>query len=118
MWAEARVYAEAHPQGFRLTPEEQAALAQRNTKHEKPLKAQLEVEDIISKAESVPGYEWRWEIVSAFKMEYEILRPYSVEQIGKALEKVGILPEQKRISGSPKKVRELPFPKYGVRAVV
>ena len=117
VWAEARVYAEAHPQGFRLTPEEQAALAQRNTKHEKPLKAQLEVEDIISKAESVPGYEWRWETVSAFKMEYEILRPYSVEQIGKALEKVGILPEQKRISGSPKKVRELPFPKYGVRAL-
>ena len=117
VWAEAKVYAEAHPQGFRLTPEEQAALAQRNTRHEKPLKAQLEVEDIISKAESVPGYEWRWETVSAFKMEYEILRPYSVEQIGKALEKVGIFPEQKRINGSPKKVRELPFPKYGVRAL-
>ena len=118
VWAEAKVYAEAHPQGFRLTPEEQAALAQRNTQHEKPLKAQLEVEDIISRAESVPGYEWRWETVSAFKMEYETLRSYSVEQIGKALEKVGILPEQKRINGSPKKVRELPFPKYGVRAVV
>ena len=50
-------------------------------------------------------------------MEYETLRPYSVEQIGKALEKVGIFPEQKRINGSPKKVRELPFPKYGVRAL-
>lgn len=118
VWAEAKVYAEAHPQGFRLTPEEQAALAQRNAAHEKPLKAQLEVEDILHNAESLPGYEWRWETVSAFKMEYETLRSYSVEQIGKALEKVGILPEQKRINGNPKKVRELPFPKYGCRAVV
>lgn len=119
VWAEAKVYAEAHPQGFRLTPEEQAALAQRNTRHEKPLKAQLEVEDIISKAESVPGYEWRWETVSAFKMEYEILRPYSVEQIGKALDKIGINAERKRVGGdSVKRVRELPFPVYQMRKVV
>ena len=115
-WRQIKVLCEGHPDDFRLTKEEQQQLALRNTAHEKPLKAQLEIEDIIAEAEADPGsYEWRLTTVSAFKEEYSSLKRYDVRQIGAALDKLGFEVQKKRKSGSDNKIklRELPCHKWG-----
>lgn len=51
-WAQMyRIFTEEGESCFRLTNEEQQLLAQRNAVHEKPLRAQAEVEDILAAAE-------------------------------------------------------------------
>ena len=118
LWAEIKQMVESNRQWFRLTREEQEQLAERNAAHEKPIKAQIEVEDILSEATSSPAaYIWRDDTVSAFKEAYDSLRNYSAEQIGRALDKVGLEAQKKKVSGSVKKVRNLPFKKYGAYSV-
>lgn len=113
-WRQIKVLCEGHPDDFRLTKEEQQQLALRNTAHEKPLKAQLEIEDIIAEAEADPGsYEWRLTTVSAFKEEYSSLKRYDVAQIGRALDKLGYKMQRPRIDGARPKLRELPCHKWG-----
>ena len=46
--------------------------------------------------------------VSEFKEKYPRLKNYTTVQIGKALDKLGIKLEKKRIDGSPSRVRYLP----------
>ena len=109
LWRQIKVLCADHPNEFRLTPEEREELEARNAQHEKPLKAQLEVEDILSDAEEDPGgYEWRYITVSDFRNEYSALSRYDVSQIGRALDKLGIVCERKRINGARPKVRRLP----------
>ena len=114
-WRQIKFLCAGHPDDFRLTKEEQRQLALRNTAHEKPLKAQLEIEDIIAEAEADPdSYEWRLTTVSAFKEEYASLKRYDVRQIGAALDKLGFEVQKKRKSGSDTKIklRELPCHKW------
>ena len=114
-WRQIKALCAGHPDDFRLTKEEQRQLALRNTAHEKPLKAQLEIEDIIAEAEADPdSYEWRLTTVSAFKEEYASLKRYDVRQIGAALDKLGFEVQKKRKSGSDTKIklRELPCHKW------
>ncbi len=114
LWRQIKVMCADHPNEFRLTPEERKELEARNAQHEKPLKAQLEVEDILSDAEADPdGYEWRYITVSDFKNEYRSLSTYTVNQIGQVLDKLGIRMVQKRINGQRPKVRRLPCIKRG-----
>lgn len=112
-WRQIKVLCAGNPDDFRLTKEEQQQLALRNTAHEKPLKAQLEIEDIIAEAEADPdSYEWRLTTVSAFKEEYSSLRRYDVRQIGAALDKLGYKTKRPRIEGARPKLRELPCHKW------
>ncbi len=113
-WRQIKALCAGHPDDFRLTKEEQRQLALRNTAHEKPLKAQLEIEDIIAEAEAAPdSYEWRLTTVSAFKEEYAALKRYDVAQIGRALDKLGYKMQRPRIDGARPKLRELPCHKWG-----
>lgn len=113
-WRQIKALCAGHPDDFRLTKEEQRQLALRNTAHEKPLKAQLEIEDIIAEAEADPdSYEWRLTTVSAFKEEYAALKRYDVAQIGRALDKLGYKMQRPRIDGARPKLRELPCHKWG-----
>lgn len=113
-WRQIKVICAGHPDDFRLTKEEQQQLALRNTAHEKPLKAQLEIEDIIAEAEADPdSYEWRLTTVSAFKEEYAALKRYDVRQIGAALDKLGYTMQRVRVDGKKTKLRELPCHKWG-----
>lgn len=98
---------------FRLSKEDQAALAERNGAHERPLRAQEECEDILAAAERDPD-NWRWEYVtvSVFKEDHASLRAYSVEAIGKALDRLGIHQEKKRVDGKQGRFRFLPRRKY------
>lgn len=119
LWAEVKDLAADKQNHFRLTREEQAQLARRNLEHEKPLKGQLEVEDIINTARAEPGsFEWRDGTVSEFKTYNDTLRGYSIQQISQALDKLGLTTQKKRISGHVQRVRNLPFRKYGALSVV
>lgn len=112
-WRQIKVLCEGHPDDFRLTKEEQQQLALRNTAHEKPLKAQLEIEDIIAEAEADPdNYEWRLTTVSAFKEEYASLKRYDVRQIGAALDKLGYMQKRIQANGRRERLRELPCHKW------
>lgn len=113
-WRQIKCMCAREPNSFRLTPEERQALEQRNSAHEKPLKAQLEIEDILAEAEADPtGYEWRMVTVTDFKEEYSSLRRYDVAQIGRALDKLGYKLKQSRIDGKKTKLRKLPCHKWG-----
>lgn len=113
-WRQIKQMCAGHPEDFRLTPEERQALELRNTAHEKPMKAQPEIEDIIAEAEADPdSYEWRLTTVSDFKEEYPSLRRYDVRQIGAVLDKLGYKLQRPRISGKKTKLRELPCHKWG-----
>lgn len=72
---------------FRLSEDEYSELAKRNGDCEKPLKGQVEVEDILSKAKE-DGLVFREMTVSEFKDHWSVLRNYSAQQIGVALKKV------------------------------
>lgn len=101
---------------FRLNSEELQALALRNSTHEKKLKGQQEIEDILSWQS---GNGWvvtlEYMTVTDFKTLYsDELRQYSAAQIGKVLDKLGYKTEQKRLNGSmyPSKVKLLPRRKH------
>ena len=114
LWRQIKVICADHPNDFRLTKEERQALEARNCYHEKPLKAQEEIEDILADAEQDPnGFEWRYVTVSEFKEEYSSLHRYSVNQIGTALNKLGIKTERPRADGKQEKRRKLPCHKWG-----
>lgn len=109
LWKQIEAQAAGNLQGFRLTRQEQDELARRNTEHEKPLKAQPEIEDIISKANKDGStFVWAYSTVTDFKLEHECLRTYSVEQIGKALDRIGITAERRMMAGRQQRVRVLP----------
>ena len=95
---------------FRLEPSTQAALEKRNSGFEKPLKGELECLDILTQAEA-ENYVYTLQTVSQWREEWiDTLRPYSVQQISAALEKIGIKKQRKRLAGSANqsKVWELP----------
>lgn len=114
LWRQVKIMCADCPNDFRLTKEERRQLEARNCQHEKPLKSQEEIEDIFDDAERDPGgFEWRYTTVSEFKEEYSSLHHYTVNQIGIALDKLGIIVERPRINGKKTKVRRLPCHKWG-----
>lgn len=117
LWKQIEAQTAGNPQGFRLTRQEQDDLARRNTEHEKPLKAQPEIEDIISKANKDSStFVWAYSTVTDFKVEHECLRAYSVEQIGKALDRLGYPSIRKSIDKRQQRVRCLPRYKWSVKS--
>ena len=97
-------------QAFRLSPEELKKLNTHNEKHEKKLKGQQEIEDILSK-ESDDSYKIVYELMTTtdFKNEWGIeLRAYSASVIGKVLDKLGYGVETVKRNGKTAKLRQLP----------
>ena len=102
-------------QCFRLSKEEQTALAERNGAHERPLKSQDEIEDIFAAATDDPdAWKWQYATVSTFKEENPSLRSYSVEAIGKALDRLGMKQTTLRVDGKKGRFRWLPMHKYSL----
>ena len=109
LWAQVAFESRLSTFSYRLTAKEQAELAKRNTQHERPLKAQPEVEDILSCAESRKNaFTWEYMTVSDFKANHSSLSHYSVEQIGKALDRVGVPAVRKSMDGRQIRARYLP----------
>ena len=90
-------------QAFRLTSEELKLLEKRNKEHEKPLKGELEVRDILSL-----GYELKEVSTTEFMEAYPVLEKYNAQNIGKVLNKLGYV--TRPINNGKKNVRLLPMP--------
>lgn len=100
LWAEVRFMVDMEQKSgksmancFRLTHSELKELEERNRSHEKLLKGEQEVRDILSRFGKNPETEWI--TVTDFKKNYDELKYYSAIQIGKVLNKLGY--EQKKI---------------------
>lgn len=94
LWAQifsevAPLSCEKREKCYRLTDEEQAALAQRNGDYEKKPKGQDEVEDILARAER-DNLATQSMTISEFKGLWPELRIYSVQQISTALKRCGV----------------------------
>lgn len=74
---------------FRLSEDEKKLLAVRNGEYEKPMKGQPEVEDILFQAKR-DNLTVKRMTVSEFKGLWDVLRPYSTQQISTALKACGI----------------------------
>lgn len=110
LWKQIQVLSADNLQGFRLTKEEQMQLAERNTAHEKKLKGENEIEDILN-AVDTSRYRISNELmtVTDFKQLYsDELRAYSAAQIGKVLDKLGYSAEVRKVNGKTQRLRVLP----------
>ena len=110
LWKQIQVLSADNLQGFRLTKEEQMQLTERNTEHEKKLKGENEIEDILN-ADETTSYQIIMEemTVTTFKQLYsDELRAYTVAQIGKVLDKLGYAAEVKKSGGKTQRLRTLP----------
>lgn len=97
-------------QAFRLSPEELKELNNHNEKHERKLKGQQEIEDILSEESNI-RYKIVYDLMTAtdFKNEWGIeLKAYSASVIGKALDKLGVEIETVKRNGKTTKLRRLP----------
>lgn len=103
LWLQIDSETKHDPQGFRLTKDEQEQLAKRNSKYEKPLKGESEVRDVLAK----DNLYYQEITVSAFKDSHPELRSYSVDQLGRVLNKLGIeqRKEYKMVDGKRTSVR-------------
>jgi predicted P-loop ATPase len=97
-------------QGFRLTPEEITELSERNGHHEKSMKGEQEIKDILFKAER-DNLTFKEMTVTEFKELYPVLRIYAANRISAVLKKNGIIIEIKKKDGKTQKLANLPFPK-------
>ena len=78
-------------QDYRLTIEENEQLTERNSRHEKSIKAELEIRDILLE---VADQEFKTMTVSNFQKAHSSLSKFDVRDIGKALRKIGIKPHK------------------------
>ena len=100
-------------QSFRLTREEQQALATRNATHEKTLRSEDEITDILSESDtSYYTIKWEYMTVSTFKERHDILKPFTVQQIARALDHLGIQSEVRKVDGKTQRLRYLPRRDY------
>lgn len=99
-------YAKDDLLGFRLTDEESAALSARNSEHNKTLKGEDEVLDILSK----DNVEFKLMTVSDFKTFWPSLSHYNARQIGVVLDKLGIERCPQTVGGKWGRYRYLPCP--------
>ena len=96
---------------FRLNRDEMQELEKRNGKFVKPVPAQREIEDIMS-MDNYNGYPvvWKYVLTADFASCWsEILKKYSVHQIGIALKALNIEIERVYMNGIQKRARKLPI---------
>ena len=103
LWCQSAEEVGNNLQTFRLTPEELKLLEKRNKEHEKPLKGEQEVRDILSL-----DYELKEVSTTEFMEAYPVLEKFNAQNIGKVLNKLGY--EARAINNGKKNVRLLPMP--------
>ena len=107
MLADGKTYADC----FRFNRDELQELEKRNGKFVKPVPAQREIEDIMS-MDNYNGYPvvWKYVLTADFASCWsEILKKYSVHQIGIALKALNIEIERVYMNGIQKRARKLPI---------
>lgn len=113
IWAQASALLhEGGLQSFRLTDSERDALAARNSSHTVKMKGEAEIEDLLNSS-GKHEMAYREMTITEWKdLHLDVLRPYSVSQIGKALDKLGVEMKAKKVNGKVAKVRMLPYIVY------
>lgn len=114
IWAQASALLhEGGLQSFRLTDSEREALAARNSSHTVKMKGEAEIEDLLNSS-GKHEMAYREMTITEWKdLHLNVLRPYSVSQIGKVLDKLGVEMKAKKVNGKVTKVRLLPYIVYG-----
>ena len=85
---------------FRFSNEEKTEVDERNKQHQKPLKGEQEVIDILSNTEDKPPFmitEYKKISVTEWINQYPELKKYSSVLIGKVLKRLGIKSERKKV---------------------
>jgi hypothetical protein len=109
LWAEIHELVQNEGlQSFRLSKDEQRQLNVRNTQHLKPIRAQHEIEDILTHATNNPQYKSKLITITDWKEGFPELNRYSASEIGKALALFGIQSELKSIDGKKGRFHNLP----------
>ena len=99
-------------QSFRLTDSERNALAARNSSHTVKMKGEAEIEDLLNSS-GKHEMAYREMTITEWKdLHLNVLRPYTVNQIGKVLDKLGVEMKTKKVNGKVAKVRMLPYIVY------
>lgn len=113
IWAQANVLlCEGGLQSFRLTDSERNALAARNSSHTVKMKGEAEIEDLLNSS-GKHEMAYREMTITEWKdLHLNVLRPYTVNQIGKVLDKLGVEMKTKKVNGKVAKVRMLPYIVY------
>ena len=88
-WLQIKSYSDTDRQSFRLSEDERKALLERNSKYDKPLRAEEEIRDIFAEAFSNPKFfHFIFTTITKFKDDHDSLSHYSTDTIGKALAKL------------------------------
>lgn len=106
------VYHSPFQRTFRLSDDERRELEERNASFNRKVKAQNEIEDILLEAQMHPHlFDFKWCTPSQFKSEHPTLQRYSSENIGRALNAIGVEARAMRLNGKSvsKNCRLLPF---------
>lgn len=113
IWAQASALLhEGGLQSFRLTDSERDALAARNSSHTVKMKGEAEIEDLLNSS-GKHEMAYREMTITEWKgLHLDMLRPYTVNQIGKVLDKLGVEMKTKKVNGKVAKVRMLPYIVY------
>lgn len=113
IWAQANaLLCEGGLQSFRLTDSERDALAARNSSHTVKMKGEAEIEDLLNSS-GKHEMAYREMTITEWKdLHLNVLRPYTVNQIGKVLDKLGVEMKTKKVNGKVAKVRMLPYIVY------
>ena len=107
MLTEGKTYADC----FRLNRDEMQELEKRNGNFIKPIPSQIEIEDILS-MDNYNGYPivWKYTNIPEFANCWnDLLKKYTVQQIGRALTAVGLGVERVYINGIQQRSRKLPI---------
>lgn len=105
VWAQVwEQYAKKDLDGFRLTKDEQKALAERNSQCEKAMNGEEEVRDLLARDD----VDMVLMTVSDFITQNDSLRKYSAKQISAVLDKMGIEQERATVNGKRGRYRRLP----------
>ena len=107
MLADGKTYADC----FRFNRDELQELEKRNGNFIKPIPSQIEIEDILS-MDNYNGYPivWKYTNIPEFANCWnDLLKKYTVQQIGRALTTVGLGVERVYINGIQQRTRKLPM---------
>ena len=107
---------------FRLDPEMKEELDNRNQEYTKPMKAEDEVIDILSKLnmdrqKTSANYKIidEYMTVTEFMSYHSELNKYTAEQVGKVLTKLGYESQKKKLDGKSIRMKLLPKEDYAKR---
>lgn len=110
LWRQVYALYVVEPQGFRLTNEERRVLIASNSRFDKALPMEIELNDLFNW--NLPGEQWQWHTTSDLKTRLNAYNA-TAEQIGRAMKKIMRRDERIQVK-APKNVKQyfVPLERY------